>query len=106
MELKTAMKPENATVTLALLGKQYKVACPKEKESDLLHASRLLDERLRSIRNSGRTASLDRIALIAALNVTDELEQTKRNLRAVESRNQDQLNELVKRVDLALEESE
>lgn len=98
------MKKDNTTVVLSILGKEYKVACPKEKESDLLHASRLLDDRMRSIRNAGRTASADRIAIIAALNVTDELEQVKTELRSVESKAQDQLDELMKRVDLALED--
>ena len=98
------MKKEITTVTLSILGKDYKVACPKEKESDLLHASRILDDRMRSIRNAGRTASADRIAIIAALNVTDELEQAKYELKAVESKAQDQLDELMKRVDLALED--
>ena len=98
------MKKEHTTVTLTILGKDYKVACPKEKESDLLHASRVLDDRMRSIRNAGRTAGADRIAIIAALNVTDELEQTKQELSAVESKAQDQLDELMKRVDLALED--
>lgn len=99
-----AMKKESTTLTLTILGKEYKVAAPKEKESDLLHASRILDDRMRSIRNSGRTTSADRIAIIAALNVTDELEQLKQELRTVESRAQDQLDELMKRVDLALED--
>ena len=98
------MKKESTTLTLTILGKEYKVAAPKEKESDLLHASRILDDRMRSIRNSGRTTSADRIAVIAALNVTDELEQLKQELRTVESRAQDQLDELMKRVDLALED--
>ena len=98
------MKKESTTLTLTILGKEYKVACPKEKESDLLHASRLLDDRLRNIRNAGRTASADRIAIIAALNVTDELEQVKAELKALETKAQDQLDELMKRVDLALED--
>ena len=98
------MNKETATLNLSILGKEYKVACPKEKESDLLHASRLLDDRMRSIRNASRTASADRIAIIAALNVTDELEQVRRELKAVETRAQNQLDELMKRVDLALED--
>lgn len=98
------MKKESTTLTLTILGKEYKVACPKEKESDLLHASRILDDRMRSIRNAGRTTSADRIAIIAALNVTDELEQIKQDLKVVETRAQNQLDELMKRVDLALEE--
>lgn len=99
------MKKEHTTLTLSILGKEYKVACPKEKQSDLLHASRILDDRMRNIRNSGRTATAERIAIIAALNVTDELEQTKLELKAVETKAQDQLNELMKRVDLALEDA-
>lgn len=98
------MTKDSTTVTLNILGKEYKVACPREKESDLLHASRLLDDRMRSIRNAGRTAGSDRIAIIAALNVTDELEQVKRELKVIESQAQDRLDELLKRVDMALEE--
>ncbi len=99
------MSKENTTVVLNILGKEYKVACPKEKESDLLHASRLLSDRMRALRTPARTASIDRIAVIAALNVTDELEQVKRDLKTAETNAQNQLEELMKRVDSALEDA-
>ncbi|HBF08628.1 MAG TPA: cell division protein ZapA [Gammaproteobacteria bacterium] len=95
----------NTTVTLNILGKEFKVACPKEKESDLLHAARVLSDRMRALRNPSGTASIDRIAIIAALNVTDELEKVKQELKAVETKAQDQLDELMKRVDSALEDA-
>ena len=60
---------------------------------------------MRALRNPSGTASIDRIAIIAALNVTDELEKVKQELKAVETKAQDQLDELMKRVDSALEDA-
>jgi len=97
------MKSETTNITVQLLGKEYKISCPKSKESDLLTAARQLQERMRSIRNGGRTIGAERIATMAALNIMDELLQSRAELRAMEAKSQEQLDQLIGRVDSALE---
>jgi len=92
------MKNENTTVNLSILGKEYKVACPRDKETDLLSAARQLDDRMRVIRNSGRTTGSDRIAVIAALNMSAELAQVQQELKVLKDQSRDQLDRIMEKV--------
>jgi len=56
-----------------LLGRDYKVACQEHERADLLEAVAFLDRRMREIREGGKTAGVDRIAVMAALNIANEL---------------------------------
>ena len=62
------------TVTLSILDKQYQIACKAEEQADLISASQYLDKQMRSIRSSGKTVGLERIAVMAAINVSYELQ--------------------------------
>ena len=56
-----------------ILGRDYKVACKEHERADLLEAVAFLDKRMREIREGGKTAAVDRIAVMAALNIANEL---------------------------------
>ena len=56
-----------------ILGRDYKVACQEHERADLLEAVAFLDKRMREIREGGKTAAVDRIAVMAALNIANEL---------------------------------
>lgn len=62
----------NNTVTVRILDKEYQVACPPEHEASLTEAARHLDDRMAEIRASGRVVGLDRIAVMAALNLAHD----------------------------------
>lgn len=61
-----------------LLGRDYKVACKENERADLLDAVAFLDQRMREIRETGKTAGVDRIAVMAALNIANELLRERR----------------------------
>jgi len=63
------------TVTVKILDKEYQVACPKEQEAELTVSAKYLDKQMRSIRESGKVIGLERIAVMAALNISYELLQ-------------------------------
>ena len=65
----------NATKTLEvkILDRELRIACPDEERGELLDAVAYLDKRMREIRDAGKIASVERIALMAALNITHEL---------------------------------
>ncbi|MCC7328275.1 MAG: cell division protein ZapA [Burkholderiales bacterium] len=56
-----------------LLGRDYKVACREHERADLLEAVAFLDQRMREIRGASKSAGADRIAVMAALNIANEL---------------------------------
>jgi cell division protein ZapA len=61
------------TVNIRILDKDYQVNCPPEEQAALLRSSQLLDARMREIRKSGHVIGLERIAVMAALNLTYDL---------------------------------
>ena len=66
------MSPAN-TVTVKILDKDYQVACPEEQEAQLITSAKYLDKQMRGIRDSGKVIGLERIAVMAALNIGYEL---------------------------------
>ena len=67
------MSNSKQTLEIKLLDRELRVACPEEERSELLEAVAYLDKRMREIRDGGKIASVERIALMAALNITHEL---------------------------------
>jgi cell division protein ZapA len=62
-----------AHVTVRILEKEYHVACPAEEKTDLVASAELLNRKMREIRDSGKVVGLDRVAVMAALNLANEL---------------------------------
>jgi cell division protein ZapA len=54
------------------------IACTAEERPNLLEAARYLDGKMRDMRTSSRSATLDRIAILAALNISHELLNERR----------------------------
>jgi cell division protein ZapA len=68
---------EPVAVTVTILDKDYQVACGKGEEESLREAAEYLDGKMREIRDHGRIIGIDRIAVMAALNIAAELLQLK-----------------------------
>ncbi len=60
-------------VDVSILDRQYRIACPDEERDSLMAAVTYLDDKMREIKGSGKIAGTDRIAVMAALNITHEL---------------------------------
>ena len=63
------------TVTVKILDKEYQVACPEDQEAELIVSAKYLDKQMRGIRDTGKVIGLERIAVMAALNISYELLQ-------------------------------
>ena len=73
-----------STFSVTILDKEYQVACPPEQQAELLLSARHLDEQMRAIRSTGKVIGLERIAVMAALNISHELLQTRNGLRSAD----------------------
>jgi cell division protein ZapA len=62
-----------AQVSVRILDKEYQVACPASERTDLLDSAEILNAKMLEIRDSGRVVGLDRIAVMAALNMANDL---------------------------------
>jgi cell division protein ZapA len=64
---------EKKNIQVRILDKIFNIACPEHEEPALLETVRYVEEEMRHIRSTGRVIGLERIAVMAALNVTHEL---------------------------------
>ena len=71
------MSEKTKTLDIKILDRELRIACPEEERGELLDAVAYLDKRMREIRDAGKIVSVERIALMAALNITHELLTTK-----------------------------
>jgi cell division protein ZapA len=60
-------------VSVNILGKEYLIACPPAEREDLQKAAALLGSRLKEVRENGRTVGTDRLLLMTALNMANDL---------------------------------
>jgi cell division protein ZapA len=67
------MSQEPIPVTVRILDKEFRIACEAHEQEALIESARMLDHRMREIRQAGRVVGTDRIAIIAALNIAHEL---------------------------------
>ena len=63
---------DNNTVSVTILDKEYQVTCPPEEVEALTASARFLNQQMNDIRSSGKVVGLDRIAVMAALNIANE----------------------------------
>ncbi|MET1256152.1 cell division protein ZapA [Aliikangiella maris] len=63
-------------VTVHIMGNEYHVSSPADQVEQLEAAARDLDKRMRTIKSGGRIVGTDRIAVMAALNLTYEFQQS------------------------------
>jgi cell division protein ZapA len=68
---------ETLPVTVQILDKDYRIACEPGTQHGLIDCARVLDQRMREVRQNGRVIGADRIAVMAALNVIYELTQQR-----------------------------
>ena len=71
------MNDELARVTVRILDKEYQVACPEPEREALLESAALLNRKMHEIREGGKIVGLDRVAVMAALNLSHEILQNQ-----------------------------
>ncbi|MFO1469090.1 MAG: cell division protein ZapA [Steroidobacteraceae bacterium] len=97
------MSDNHARVSVRILEKEYHITCPVEERSDLLDSAEYLNNRMREIRDTGKVVGLDRIAVIAALNMANELLRVRNRDNSLETDMGNRLRILRERVESALE---
>lgn len=68
---------EQNTLTVNILDREYRVACPTGQEKQLTDAASTLNDKMQEIRDTGKVFGIERIAVMAALNLTHELLQSR-----------------------------
>ena len=92
-----------AHVNVKILEKEYEVACPANERADLLDSAEMLNSKMREIRDGGKVAGLDRIAVMAALNLANDLLKARDQGEVLESTAKERLQAMRERVETALQ---
>ena len=86
-------------VNVRVLDREFTVGCEPGEQDKLMAAAQLLDARMREVRGSNRTAALDRVAVLTALNLAAELLQGRQQCGAQEQQIARTLGELNRKLD-------
>ncbi len=97
---------EPARVSVRIMEKEYVVACPYEERSALLDAAEYLNARMREIRDSGKVVGLDRIAVMVALNLANELLRLKEREGKLDGELTGRVRSMRERVETTLEKTQ
>ena len=60
-------------VDVNIMGREFKISCSEEEREGLITAVNYLDKKMREIRDTGKVIGVERIAIMAALNLSHEL---------------------------------
>lgn len=60
-------------VDVNIMGREFKISCSEEEREGLITAVNYLDNKMREIRDTGKVIGVERIAMMAALNLSHEL---------------------------------
>ena len=96
------MSESYAQISVRILEKEYQVACPASERTDLLDSAEMVNIKMREIRDSGKIVGLDRIAVMAALNIANDLLRAQSKDRSIEGVVGNRLKLLSERVETAL----
>ena len=95
---------EPKTVEVNLLGRSYRVACDDHEREALMQAVAYLDAKMNEIRKAGKVMGAERIAVMAALNISNEFLQNKQVLNSIQSDTNGRARHLTDRIMVALAE--
>ncbi len=79
------MNGSDDPVKLRILEREYRVICPEEERDSLLASAAYLSKKMKQIRDGGKIIGMDRIAVMAALNIAHELLQEQNHSGGVDS---------------------
>jgi cell division protein ZapA len=98
------MNEKNDVVSIRLLDREYQIKCPAEKLADLQEAATYLDSKMRQAQENGKTLGIDRLIMIAALNITSEMVSLKRQKDCYIDNMNLRIQEIQNKIDQALAE--
>jgi cell division protein ZapA len=98
------MSNGNEPVTVRILEREYRVMCAPEERRALMESALQLDQQMRQIRDSGRVSSMDKIAVMCALNLSEEVLKLRQELAERREKVDDRIRKMASRLDQALPE--
>ncbi len=92
-------------INVSILDKDYKVACPPGEQSALLESAKFLDSKMREMRDSGKIIGSERIAVITALTMANDLLKSSHVDKAIGEELPPRLKDLESKISRVLEQA-
>jgi len=99
------MSEKSTSVQIRILDKEYHINCPPSDQEALMKSARYLDESMRKVKDRGNIHGSEKVAVMAALNITYELLQKNRLINESRRVNGEQISLLEDKIDQALQRS-
>jgi cell division protein ZapA len=96
------MSAASEPVTVRILEREYRVMCAPSERRNLMDSALFLDQQMREIRDSGRISSVEKIAVMCALNLSEEILKLRQESGDRREKIDLRISELVGRLDQAL----
>lgn len=97
------MSSGNEAVGIRVLDREYTVGVEPGERDNLVAAAKLLDAKMREVRGANRMAAVDRVAVLAALNLAHELQQLRDDRDRLDRELARTLDDLQRKLDGLLE---
>src|SRR3990167_7207384 len=99
------MTDKISTTTIEILGKLYPVRCSAAEVESLQMAAKLLNQKMSEAQASGKAINLERIAIITALNLANQVLQTDNHKSSVMQKINQRLTNLQDKLEAAMTET-
>ena len=96
------MKDDTTPITVRILDKEYRVACPASEREALISSAEYLSDKMKDIRDSGKVVGADRIAVMAALNLSHELLKSRSETYTYSDTLADRIRQMQHKIGIAL----
>ncbi len=103
--MKKLMNKEPKPVSLEIMDNLYRVACPESERAALLEAAQYLNNAMQEIRDAGKILGMERVAVIAALNISYDLLKSRRENSDSSDLTSERVQELLHKVENVLSKS-
>ena len=90
-------------VSVRIMDREYRVMCTPEERRGLMEAALYLDAEMREIRESGKLTSMEKIAVMCALNMSDELLKVRKENQDRREQIDQRVNDLAQRLQAAVD---
>ena len=96
------MSEQSTAVQVKILDKEYQVNCPPADQEALLKSAKYLDENMRKIKERGNIHGAEKIAVMAALNITHDMLKKNRAINEARHTTAEHVKDIEDKINLAL----
>jgi cell division protein ZapA len=99
------MNEQSTAMQVKILDKEYQVNCPPADQEALIKSAQYLDENMRKIKGRGNIHGTEKIAVMAALNITHDMLRKNRMINDTRHSTEQQVKGLEDKIDMAIASS-